>query len=132
MRITNMERSDLEADVVGAALAGDKVVVLADTRDDVRPIFQTIADAFTGDDGKVMDGVTIRKQNGRERIELRNGSRITFGSVRRPDSLRGLVADRIYTPAETKVEVLRILEAVTITSPKPATLLYGIRIQADA
>ncbi|QIN94490.1 hypothetical protein SEA_WHYTU_21 [Arthrobacter phage Whytu] len=130
MRITDMNRNDLEADVVGAALAGDKIVVLADTREQVRPIFQTIADAFTGDDGKVMDGVTIRRQNGRERIELRKGARITFGSLRAPDSLRGLVADRIYTPADTKVEVLRILEAVTITSPKPATLLYGIQVDA--
>lgn len=130
MRIANMQRNDLEADVVGAALNGDKVVVLADTREDVRPIFQTIADAFQGDDGKVMDGVTIRRQNGRERIELRNGSRITFGSVRRPDSLRGLIADRVYTPDGTKVEVLRILEAVTITSPNAATLLYGIRVDA--
>ncbi|QOP64232.1 hypothetical protein SEA_YAVRU_21 [Arthrobacter phage Yavru] len=125
-----MQRNDLEADVVGAALNGDKILVLADTRDVVRPIFETIADAFQGDDGKVMDGVTIRRQNGRERIELRNGSRITFGTVRRPDSLRGLIADRVYTPDGTKVEVLRILEAVTITSPTAATLLYGIRVEA--
>lgn len=130
MRIADMQRNDLEADVVGAALNGDKILVLADTRDVVRPIFETIADAFQGDDGKVMDGVTIRRQNGRERIELRNGSRITFGTVRRPDSLRGLIADRVYTPDGTKVEVLRILEAVTITSPTAATLLYGIRVEA--
>lgn len=130
VRNKRIDRAGLEAGIVTDALDGRRVLILAPTKEVAAGIFRTVADAFKDDDGKVLDGVTIKRANGAERIDLRNGGRILTGSTRSPDRIRGLAIDRAYTPAGAGVELLRALEAATIQSAAAAVIEYPARDEA--
>lgn len=131
MKTRNIDRADLEANVVEALLDGARIVVVAATVDAGAGIFRTIAEAFVDDAGDMIAGAEVRKTKGRERLDLRNGGRLYTANARTADlSVRGIAVDRVYTPAGTGDKLLRVYEAATIQSPAATVLTYQERVEA--
>lgn len=126
MKLSTVDRADLEADAVTSILAGQKVLIVSTSVDAGAGIFRTIADAFVDDAGDMVVDAQVRRTKGRERLDLPGGGRLYMANARTADlSVRGMAVDRIYTPAGTSDKLLRIYEAVTIQSPRPVVLTYA-------
>lgn len=126
-RTEQINRADMLADVVESMLRGSRVLVVGETGDDARKVFGTIADAFTGDDGKPLSGVTVRTSKGAERIDLPgNNGRLWIASARNAGTrARGMVVDRVYSPAGLPAAVHRSYEAAAATAADPVVLEYS-------
>lgn len=75
---------------------GQRVALLASSRDAARQVWLELQEAM---EDEQLELATTRRAHGAEQIRLGDG-RLTFHSMRRSDSLRGMSLDAIYIPAD--------------------------------
>lgn len=97
--------------VLAAAMAGRRVLVLAESATAGRDIFEAMREAVAG------PGVESRRTVGREKLTFESGGFVRFLPLRSIVAARGLSLDEVFVPIGTSRAVLADLLPHLATSP---------------